>query len=86
MRLIFRALESDRLLEWVNRSADSTTEVIIGDEFDCLEIRDCSLVIRRFDSQDAPDNTLAIFGPKRMAYSRVIPMVDYLSDLIAEEL
>ena len=86
IRSIFRALEEDRLLELMNRQMDRTTKVIIGEECDCLEMNNCSLVIRECKGSRAKSERLAVLGPKRMAYSRVIPMMDYLSELIIKEL
>ncbi|MBL7198347.1 MAG: hypothetical protein ISS47_09660 [Candidatus Omnitrophica bacterium] len=82
---IFKALEEDRLLELMNRQMDNAVEVFIGEECNCLEMNDCSLVMRECITPKAKLGRLAVLGPKRMAYGRVIPMMDYLSELITRE-
>jgi len=85
IHLIFKALEEDRLLELMNRQMDNPVEVFIGEECNCLEMNDCSLVMRECITPKAKLGRLAVLGPKRMAYGRVIPMMDYLSELITRE-
>ncbi|MDD5291728.1 MAG: hypothetical protein PHY46_00890, partial [Candidatus Omnitrophica bacterium] len=83
---IFKALEEDRLLDLMNRKMANAMEVFVGDECDCLGINNCSLVIRECkSSKSKKTGRLAVLGPKRMAYGRVIPMMDYLSELVIDE-
>jgi len=83
---IFKALEEDRLLGLMNRKMASAMEVFVGDECDCLGINNCSLVVRECKSpKSRKSGRLAVLGPKRMAYGRVIPMMDYLSELVIDE-
>lgn len=85
IRLVFKALEEDKLLELMNRNMENSVEVIIGDECDCPEISNCSLIIHECAGPKKKLGRLAVLGPKRMAYSRVISMLDYLSDLVIKE-
>lgn len=82
---VFKALEEDRLLDLMNRQMEDHIEVIIGEECDCPEMNDCSLIIVECSSSRKRLGRLAVLGPKRMAYSRVMPMVDYLAELITKE-
>ncbi|MBL7130027.1 MAG: hypothetical protein ISS45_01250 [Candidatus Omnitrophica bacterium] len=82
---IFKALEEDRLLELMNRQMDDPIEVVIGEECDCPEMSNCALIISECSIPKRKLGRLAVLGPKRMAYSRVMPMVDYLSELIIKE-
>jgi transcriptional regulator of heat shock response len=82
---IFKALEEDRLLDLMHRKMNNPLEVFVGGECDCLGINNCSLVIRECKSPKSKKNgRLAVLGPRRMAYGRVIPMMDYLSELVGE--
>lgn len=84
--LIFKALEEDRLLDLMNRKMTNALEVFVGEECDCLGINNCSLVIRKCAGPKTKRaGRLAVLGPKRMAYGRVIPMMDYLSELVINE-
>ncbi|MFC1708687.1 HrcA family transcriptional regulator [Candidatus Omnitrophota bacterium] len=82
---IFKALEEDRLLDLMNRQMQEPVEVLIGEECDCPEMSNCALIIADCSNKNRKLGKLAVLGPKRMAYSRVMPMVDYLSELIIEE-
>jgi transcriptional regulator of heat shock response len=82
---IFKALEEDRLLDLMNREMENPIEVFVGEECDCPEMNNCALIISDCSSRKRKFGKLAVLGPKRMAYSRVMPMVDYLSGLIMEE-
>lgn len=82
---IFKALEEDRLLDLMNRQMEEPVEVFIGEECDCPEMSDCALIIANCSPKKRKLGKLAVLGPKRMAYSRVMPMVDYLSELIMGE-
>ncbi len=83
---IFKALEEDRLLDLMNRKMNNSLEVFVGGECDCLGINNCSLVIRKcVGPKTKRVGRLAVLGPRRMAYSRVIPMMDYLSELVISE-
>jgi heat-inducible transcriptional repressor len=83
---IFKVLEEDRLFDLMNRKMDNSTEVIIGEECDCPAISDCALIVSECVSPKKKLGRLAVLGPRRMAYRRVIPMMDYLSELIVREL
>ena len=82
---IFQALEEDRLLDLMNRDMDYPLEVFVGEECDCPGMSDCALIISDCSNKKKKLGKLAVLGPKRMAYHRVMPMVDYLSELIIGE-
>lgn len=84
---IFKALEEDKLLDLMNRDMDDSLKVFVGEECDCPEMNNCALIISDCSRNKKKKlGKLAVLGPKRMAYSRVMPMVDYLSELIIGEL
>lgn len=85
IRPILKALEEERLFELMHRQFTNSLEVIIGHENDCQEMMGCSLVISQCSSSGKIIGKIAVLGPKRMAYKRVIPMINYLSELILRE-
>jgi transcriptional regulator of heat shock response len=85
IRSIFKALEQDRLLDLMNMQMNDSTEVFIGEECKFPEMQNCSLVIHECKGPRKKIGKLAVLGPRRMAYGRVISMMDYLSDLIVRE-
>jgi heat-inducible transcriptional repressor len=56
--------------------------VVIGQENREDVMRRCSVVLTRYGTPGAAVGALAVLGPTRMAYSRVIPTVRYLSSLM----
>lgn len=85
IQTIFTALEEDRLLDLMNKEMAGHIEVKIGRECDCLGLDYCSLIISECSKSGRRKGKIAVLGPKRMAYQRVIPMVNYLSQLISGE-
>jgi heat-inducible transcriptional repressor len=57
--------------------------VLIGNENDLPEMRDCSVISASCASEDGEHGSLAVIGPLRMDYERVIPLVDFTSQVIA---
>jgi len=84
MRSIVKILEEDRLIELMEKDLDDNFEVFIGDEFHFPEISYCSLVVSECEECKAKKR-IAVLGPKRMAYRKVIPVVSYLCELVSEE-
>jgi transcriptional regulator of heat shock response len=82
---ILKALEEkERLLEVINREIRSRIKIYIGREMACSPINSCSLVISRYKMRQGPTGRIAILGPTRMNYERVISTLDYVSQLMEE--
>lgn len=60
--------------------------VVIGDESDVTSPLDFSLVTSTYGVEGRALGTLGIFGPSRMQYRRVIPLVDYLGERLTQAL
>ena len=60
--------------------------VIIGQDSDLTSELDFSLVATRYGTADSSLGTVGIFGPSRMEYHKVIPLVDYLGERLSEAL
>ena len=52
--------------------------VFIGEENDLTSELDCSLILRGYHLQGRRIGSIGVFGPSRMPYQRLIPLVDYL--------
>ena len=61
-------------------------KVSIGEESGIPELRNLSLVTRTYQHNDKVVGVLGIIGSKRMDYSRMISLVDYLSELVSARL
>jgi heat-inducible transcriptional repressor len=88
IRDLFGALETkERLLEVLDRMLDpSGVSVAFGDEVDEPGLRRCALVATHYGGPESPMGMLGVIGPVRMDYGRVIPLVDYLSQVMTDRL
>ncbi len=78
--------EKKNLLEVINRTQKGKIEVLIGEEIACDDIDSCSLVVSQYQSKNGASGRLAVLGPTRMNYNRVIGSLEYLSDVLEEVL
>ena len=76
--------EKERLLEIINCNLENRIDIYIGNEIACSEISKCSLVISEYKTKKGPTGRIAVLGPTRMNYERVVSAIDYYSSLIEE--
>ena len=60
--------------------------VIIGEDSDLTSDLDFSLVATTYGRGERPLGTLGIFGPSRMEYQRIVPLVSYLGETLSQAL
>jgi len=85
---LFRAFEEkatmvrllDKLME------PKGVQIAIGSESQVQEMEGCSLVTSTYGCSGIVWGALGVIGPRRMNYSRVIPLVDYTAKLLTEVL
>ncbi|MBF0522093.1 MAG: hypothetical protein HQL24_03435 [Candidatus Omnitrophica bacterium] len=83
IRNILRALdEKKHLLEIINKELAQRIEIFIGKELPFKEIRSCSLVVSQYHTKHGPSGRIAILGPTRMNYERVVSTLEYFSELL----
>jgi len=80
IRDIFEKLDDDEFVENIEER-DSNINVYIGHE---NKIDDDITVIKTSYKTDKDNGTIAIIGPKRMEYSRVVNLLDYIKKQIEE--
>lgn len=73
-----------RLLDISNR-ADGV-QIFIGEESGISSLDECSVVTARYQIDGRVVGTVGVIGPTRMAYERVIPIVDITARLMASAL
>jgi heat-inducible transcriptional repressor len=61
-------------------------QIAIGSESQVQEMEDCSLVTSTYGCAGRVWGVLGVIGPRRMNYSRVIPLVGYTAKLLTEVL
>ncbi len=87
MRLLIKIIEDKHhLLGLINRDFSDKARVYIGREMDSPEMEDCSLVVSDYRRRNKPQGKLAVLGPVRMEYNRIIPALEYISDVLSEAL
>ncbi len=83
IQAILRILEEkERLLELINRDLDHKIEIYIGHEMALKDMDGCSLAVSSFE-KDGLTGRIAVLGPTRMNYVRVVSALDYISDLFS---
>ncbi len=61
-------------------------QIFIGGESGYLPLDECSLVTAPYEANGQVVGTLGVIGPTRMAYERVIPIVDITAKLLSNAL
>ncbi len=77
-RALLRAFaEKDRILRVLDKAlSGSSVQIFIGAESDFASVPDVSVVAAPYGRGEQVLGTLAVIGPTRMNYGRVIPLVD----------
>ncbi|MBI5874227.1 MAG: hypothetical protein HZB36_08880 [Candidatus Omnitrophica bacterium] len=85
--MVLEAIEKkEALLDLINQSFADKTTVYIGKETNCPQMEYCSVVVSRCEVKGKKDGRLALIGPKRMAYDKVIPLIEYVSEIVSKSL
>jgi heat-inducible transcriptional repressor len=86
IRRLFAAIEEkQRLVEILDGVlADRGVRVAFGDEVEEPALRNCAVVAAPYGNDITPFGALGVIGPSRMNYARVIPLVEFLSQLLTE--
>jgi heat-inducible transcriptional repressor len=88
LRRLFEAFSRKRLmLDLLDRSINADgVQVFIGEESGYGILDDCSVVTAPYKLDDDTVGVLGVIGPTRMAYDRVVPIVDITARLIRSAL
>jgi heat-inducible transcriptional repressor len=86
-RLLDTFADRQRLVVLLNQCLEGGgVRVVIGDDSAVTSDLGFSLVARSYGSREGARGTLGIFGPTRMEYERMIPLVDYLGESLSRAL
>ncbi|MEL7024736.1 MAG: heat-inducible transcriptional repressor HrcA [Pseudomonadota bacterium] len=85
LRRLFEAFNQKRdLLDLLDRSIEASgVQIFIGEESGFQILDDCSVVASPYAVDDEVVGVLGVIGPTRMAYDRVIPVVDITAKLLS---
>ena len=76
---VYNKLEDKELLKNIEEDDDNNIKVYIGDETNIDS--DVTMIKTRF-KKDGQEGTIAIIGPKRMEYDRVVKMLEFIKENI----
>lgn len=88
LRRLFDAFEQKTgLLQLLDQSRNAAgVQIFIGGESELLPLDECSLVTAPYSVDGQVVGTLGVVGPTRMAYERVVPIVDVTAKLLSSAL
>jgi len=88
MRRLLRALEEKTKLAHVLEDClhSPGIKIFIGDEFQTPEINGLALITAPYCDVDGNRGLLGVLGPTRVDYARIVPLVEYTSNLITKVL
>ncbi|MBE7029856.1 MAG: heat-inducible transcription repressor HrcA [Ruminococcaceae bacterium] len=76
--------DNKRFIKEVIANSEDTIHVIIGDENPLLKEHDLSIVVSDYSLGGNARGKVAVIGPTRMNYSRVVSTLDYLTTYLNE--
>jgi heat-inducible transcriptional repressor len=83
-RLLGALEEKERVVQLLDRAvAADGIQVWLGADTPFAEIGDVSVVATPYGPGDRPLGSIALIGPTRMNYSKVIPLVDFTAELVS---
>jgi heat-inducible transcriptional repressor len=88
MRSLLMAFEEKaQIIDLLSRlAAERGVQVMIGSENPLREMQECSLIASTYTYRDQALGVLGVVGPRRMAYSDVISLVDETARLVSDSL
>jgi heat-inducible transcriptional repressor len=88
LKAIFEFLEDEKLISEIlkNTLGNEGIKILIGEEHRMDLIRECSFITATYRLGQTPIGSLAIMGPTRMPYGRLIPVVNACAELFSEKL
>lgn len=88
LRKLFEIFERrSSLMQLLDNSQHATgIQIFIGGESGYLALDECSMITAPYEAEGQVVGTLGVIGPTRMAYERVIPIVDITAKLLSNAL
>ncbi len=78
--------EKERLVEIFSQLLDGAgLQLVMGAESQFTEKHNFSLVAMRYGNQEGPVGLVGIIGPMRMPYGRIMPLVEYLGEVLGRK-
>lgn len=75
------AVENQEILKVVETTANGVT-VRIGEENTVQALKDCAVITVPYELDDGKKGAIAVLGPTRMEYYKIIPLLEYIAENI----
>ena len=75
---LFDAIEKKEILKVVKLD-DNGISVRIGQENEIKALQDCTVITVPYEASNGHKGAISIFGPTRMEYSKIIPLLEYIA-------
>ncbi len=79
VRELMNFFEKNDILKLVEHESNNGLTVRIGQENEIKAMKDCSVVMVPYQVNEGETGTIAVVGPTRMEYRKVIPLLQYLA-------
>lgn len=85
LQRILLLFENPVLLEkiFTSHKGSGVIKVLIGEEMNYADFANCAIVFSDFRSYKNEQGNIAVIGPKRMDYAKVIPSVEFISQSLS---
>ena len=77
---LMQAIEKEDVIRSIIQSSDrNSVSVRIGKENTVSAMQDCTIITVPYETRDGEIGTLAVLGPTRMEYQKIIPLLEYIA-------
>lgn len=83
---LFNVFEGKEIVRELMSMPSEGLQIRIGGENKLVGIKDCSLITTTYSAGGEHLGTVAVIGPTRMAYPRVVTLIDVLSKILTKSL
>lgn len=80
---LYEVIDNINLVDVVDSNSNSIS-VKIGSDISVKAMEDCTIVSIPYNTIEGERGALAVIGPKRMEYNKVIPLLEYIAEYISK--
>ncbi|MFW5914070.1 MAG: heat-inducible transcriptional repressor HrcA [Bacillota bacterium] len=84
VRELMNFFEKNDILKLIDHSDSNGITVRIGRENQVSAMKDCSVIMVPYEVEEGDKGTIAVVGPTRMEYRKVIPLLQYIAQHLSK--
>ncbi|MFW5893482.1 MAG: heat-inducible transcriptional repressor HrcA [Bacillota bacterium] len=84
VRELMNFFEKNDILKLIDHSDSNGITVRIGRENQISAMKDCSVIMVPYEVEEGDKGTIAVVGPTRMEYRKVIPLLQYIAQHLSK--